>query len=699
MIEESITLKIRDYTITFNKSSKKATFKESNTEIPSPLFAEELKTGIFFCDLNSFNGYMFYQNNKNFYDTNKKIIYFANKNIFIGDADKEAFSLFENFEEKEKNLKNGIKEKKNEFSDEERKKIDDEIFNGIKKELEKFDGKIKLKNGKYGKLEKNEDDKGKNDIKFNNDTYDYIHGNKLERFIDNKKFYEGDFIQEEEDNSIYILKHGKGKDFEFDNIYEGEFFYNFRIGRGKMRNENNEKFYFFKNGFEQYLFEISKKDGIILYGINDKRILLEMKEKDLTKPVRILVKDINNENIRYEINAKMTNNYKLKGSGIVRDFINHEILIVNFDTKNIITNDLDNLEIFIDKDEFIMNKKTKEEILAKDVIRRIIDDILKYENNIEYLANKINEKMIEEKIEILGIRDQGGDPECWVYALSELIYMTNSRIYGRKVTTFKQIYEDIIKKYSKLGKTDEDIEKIMNQELPKYNFKYSKMEDDNEIKSYLKNGIQCLLTFDLNNKQWENFCDYFKVNSTNQEIKIFTKEISEKPVKKKLDKPDELEGHAVVLIDIDENDNYIIVNSWGEHWGDSGKFRVKKDSLQNVSIYALYYITDELKNEDKENWFKFKKSIKEDLNEIKVGKVLKNFRFRCPVCQKSEKITNYYALTYYSLKCPFADECIFNADNYYFIADQILLYEKNKYKNKKNKFDLEYQKELYKYHE
>ena len=114
------------------------------------------------------------------------------------------------------------------------------------------------------------------------------------------------------------------------------------------------------------------------------------------------------------------------------------------------------------------------------------------------------------------------------------------------------------------------------------------MEDDNEIKSYLKNGIQCLLTFDLNNKQWENFCDYFKVNSTNQEIKIFTKEISEKPVKKKLDKPDDREGHAVVLIDIDENDNYIIVNSWGEHWGDSGKFRVKKDSLQNVSIYALY---------------------------------------------------------------------------------------------------------------
>jgi hypothetical protein len=79
--------------------------------------------------------------------------------------------------------------------------------------------------------------------------------------------------------------------------------------------------------------------------------------------------------------------------------------------------------------------------------------------------------------------------------------MTNSRIYGREIKTFKQIYESIIRKYSKYGKTDEDIEKIMTQELPKYNFKYSKIEDDNEIKSYLKNGIQCLFTHKGNNRQ------------------------------------------------------------------------------------------------------------------------------------------------------------------------------------------------------
>ena len=182
-------------------------------------------------------------------------------------------------------------------------------------------------------------------------------------------------------------------------------------------------------------------------------------------------------------------------------------------------------------------------------------------------------------------------------------------------------------------------------------------------------------------------------------VYLLTKEIIDKPISKKIEKPDELGGHAVVLKDIDENDNYVIVNSWGEEWGDGGKFRVKKNSLGNCSIYALYFISNELDNEDKENWFKFKNDIKEDLNEMKISKVLKNFKFRCPICKKSDKIKNFHALSFNSLKCPFADECIFNADNYYFIADQILLYEKNKYKKKKNKFDLEYQKELYKYHE
>ena len=77
-------------------------------------------------------------------------------------------------------------------------------------------------------------------------------------------------------------------------------------------------------------------------------------------------------------------------------------------------------------------------------------------------------------------------------------------------------------------------------------------------------------------------------------VYLLTKEIIDKPISKKIEKPDELGGHAVVLKDIDENDNYVIVNSWGEEWGDGGKFRVKKNSLGDCSIYALYFISNEL---------------------------------------------------------------------------------------------------------
>lgn len=37
--------------------------------------------------------------------------------------------------------------------------------------------------------------------------------------------------------------------------------------------------------------------------------------------------------------------------------------------------------------------------------------------------------------------------------------MSNSRKYGRKMETFKEIYDNLINEYSKEGKTDEEIKK------------------------------------------------------------------------------------------------------------------------------------------------------------------------------------------------------------------------------------------------
>ena len=75
-----------------------------------PLYFDcyQLETGILFFEPKSFNGFMFLDNNHNFYDTFHKKIYFNYNYIFEGDNDKDAFSLFDNYNSIENEIKEGI---------------------------------------------------------------------------------------------------------------------------------------------------------------------------------------------------------------------------------------------------------------------------------------------------------------------------------------------------------------------------------------------------------------------------------------------------------------------------------------------------------------------------------------------------------------------------------------------------------------
>ena len=410
--------------------------------------------------------------------------------------------------------------------------------------------------------------------------------------------------------------------------------------------------------------------------------------------MRIFVKD--------EKNEKMTmGEQKIKGNGVVYDNRKKEILFVNFDNNNILSNNLYNLNTFIDRDEFEVNAEINNTKDPKSILRNIINKILSKEENIEFIANKINEKMIQEKINILGVRDQHYAPECWVHALSEIIFMSNSRKYGRnmKKESFKDIYNNITTYYSKIGKTGEEIEKIMNVEFGKnkYGLIYEKTDDQIKIKNYLKLGIKCLLTFNLNNKEWDNFCDYFQDKSIKSELKVITKEMLQRPNKKEVKDPDELEGHAVVLLDIDKDDNYCIMNSWGIDWGDKGTFKAKKDIFRNCAIYAIYF-TNELLTEDEVNaWNKLKRDIKVILLEMRKEEkdnIQKNKRLiiKCPICKKSAPIKGYKTTIFDQFICPFESKCIFNItyDYFPFIAEQIYENERKKANNKNNRLDFDF---------
>jgi hypothetical protein len=350
-------------------------------------------------------------------------------------------------------------------------------------------------------------------------------------------------------------------------------------------------------------------------------IILQMNNANNNGPIRIIIKDANLKNILYEINAKLSEKKELKGIGIVNDLRKGDMLMVNFDTGNVIANDfLSVIPSFRDKDEYNMYKNNLTKSLdgktkyIKDEILNI-DEIIKNEKKIQILAEKLNKKIVEKKIQNIGVKNQKYSGECWVYSLSLIICIANARKYGRKLENFDSVYNSIIKKYFKQGKTNEEIETIMEEILPNYGLSYEQVDNDIEIKKYMNKGVNCLVTFDLNNLEWYNFCDYFKDKSIKQEEKLLTLGILEK--KKKIENPDEISGHSVILYNIDKSGNYILINSWGKEWANEGTFKTKKQCLKNGIFYAIYYDDDLLTQEEKNAWIKFKNNITKSLIEMK----------------------------------------------------------------------------------
>ena len=662
-----------DYTISFKENCSEVTFQKKNNTNPIYFKYTNLNSGILFLDLQLFNGYMFFDKELNFYDTWHKKIYFNNGSTFIGDEDKEAFILFDNFILMEKKIEDGIDQIKNEPNDKEKKNIENNILKDLKSELENFDfNKIKLKNGKM--------------TYSNSKKIHYIHENILKE-INGTKIYEGKFIQEIKDKKIKLLFYGNVTDKDI----EAEFFYGYAIGRGYMIDPNsnlrkNNWFYFDNDIFKEGLEEIDKKDNIIVYKLVNERITLTKSIKNRNNPVTILVKDIENKSIIYEINAKMAKENKLKGNGFVKDFRTGEILLVNFNTFKIISkNPLDELPLCLDREEFVMNRKrlfedidTKKRNYIKNKILKI-NEILNNGNQIEQLAKKINKIITESKINYLGTKDQKYSGECWVYSLSEIIYMANARKYGRELEDFGKIYSYIIDQNPKSGKIDDKIEIIMDKVLPYYGLCYKKVDDISILENFLKDGIKCLAIFDLNNKEWYNFSSYYNNKSIKENQKVLTKEILKRQIYKDIKEPDEIKVHALILSELDNDNNLIFVNSWGKNCGNKEKFKAKIDCFESATFFAIYWENQTKKEED--DWNELNGDIKELLKELK--------SIRCPKCKKSARI-EYFDEDENKigrLICPFQNKCKFNInDNISFIAYQLMSYDLDTNRDAKKKF-------------
>ena len=142
--------------------------------------------------------------------------------------------------------------------------------------------------------------------------------------------------------------------------------------------------------------------------------------------------------------------------------------------------------------------------------------------------------------------------------------------------------------------------KILDQILPNYYLRYSayyKIQEEN-VKKALMIGRPLVYTYKFTAMQNANFQQFFRENKTG----ILTKEILNRNIPYNSYKRFKEGGHAVILIEYNE-DGFVLLNSWGEDFGDKGKFRIKiLDVLGNPFIIDVYVDKNNLPDDLKREW-------------------------------------------------------------------------------------------------
>lgn len=262
--------------------------------------------------------------------------------------------------------------------------------------------------------------------------------------------------------------------------------------------------------------------------------------------------------------------------------------------------------------------------IMKDVINN--NDIFINIRGALYYNNYVNENINNFKT-----TDQKGEGICWSHACATVIHMTIARIYGRKLPSFLEIRDELLQTFGRKGQNPEN---VLNQILySKYKLHYRKV-DENEAKNAVKKLRPCVASFGLTALQWYNFSRFFKRNRTG----VLTSEIINEPVESTYKSTDG--RHSVVLIGV--CDKYLtFLNSWGNDFGDNGKFRIADSSvLGPINYYDIYWLLKDLSQEEIDA---FNNNSKMDLTEF-IGKVNKSpeTKIKCPNCNSISKAKNYY---------------------------------------------------------
>ena len=263
---------------------------------------------------------------------------------------------------------------------------------------------------------------------------------------------------------------------------------------------------------------------------------------------------------------------------------------------------------------------------------------------------------------------------CWANAYSGAILLTNKRILGRKTETFETYRENIIKFASNKNVDGGYIKdnKVKNFfETKKLHFKD---RNKSEAIKAVQKGRFIIFSFRLNDKQWDNFSNFYK----SQKIGILTATDLNNGCEINNENECIPSGHAVLLLDVKEGYS-LFLNSWGADWGDGGKFRVEDPNILKPyntndlpKFHDVFFYENELTKEEKlyyANNVMYIRGLINDLGEMTIEKIrnhindlnnfLNNFEYICEICENITKIKNHKPKIengIYSIICPFCGE-------------------------------------------
>ena len=266
--------------------------------------------------------------------------------------------------------------------------------------------------------------------------------------------------------------------------------------------------------------------------------------------------------------------------------------------------------------EINYTKKSKLFIQANNIkiFEEFLDILNSFINGQNILGNMISTIELNEYITNYNkdhrINENQIGPICWCHSLAKVIEYASHRIYRGKYKSkypypiFTELRDYLIKEYDEQkGKTNEEMMKILDQILPNYYLRYSGyyiIQEENAKKALMK-GRPLVYTYKFTAKQNANFHQFFRENKTG----ILTKEILNRNIPYDSYKYYNEGGHAVILIEYNE-DGFVLLNSWGEDFGDKGKFRIKNlNVLTNPFIIDVYVDKNKLPDELKREWIEY----------------------------------------------------------------------------------------------